>query len=98
MTIPCHKSTLLALDFSHDKHTLATGGADKTVKLWSLASLLGSLSQREVASFPVSAKVRLVQFCPDDKALAIITEDGVLRLLRAVTLEEADAETQALGQ
>jgi len=99
-TIACHQSALRTLDFSHDDATLtlASGGEDRMVKLWNVASLLGQPSQREVASFPVTEKVRLVKFSPNDNMLAIITDDGVLRLFRAVSLKEADAETLANGE
>jgi WD40 repeat protein len=99
-TIACHQSALRTLDFSHDDATLtlASGGEDRMVKLWNVASLLGQPSQREVASFTVTEKVRLVKFSPNDDALAIITDDGVLRLLRAVSLKEADAEALAYGE
>ena len=94
LTIACHKSVLRALDFSQDHRTLATGSEDKAVKLWSLASILSAHSQREVASFVLPGKVRLVEFSPDDRVLAIVTENGILRLLRAVDLAEADEETR----
>ena len=98
ITIPCHKSAMRTLDFSWDGQTLASGGEDKKVKLWNVASLVDLKSQREVASFPVTDKVRLVQFSPDNNILAIVTDDGVLRLLRAMTWEEAEAEPEAAKQ
>jgi WD40 repeat protein len=93
-TMPVHKSAVSTLDFSRDGKTLASGAEDRTVKLWNLASVL-TLSQREVASFVLPGKVRLVEFSPNDDALVIITEDGVLRLLRAVDPKEADEELAA---
>ncbi|HLH52847.1 MAG TPA: serine/threonine-protein kinase [Verrucomicrobiae bacterium] len=98
ITIVCHQSAIKTLDFSYDGATLASGGEDRVVKLWNLKSLEGKSSQREVASIPVSDKVRLVRFSPDDNTLAIITDDGVLRVLRAHGLTEADAEMRAIGQ
>ncbi len=61
-----------------------------------MASLLSGSSQREVASFRVTDNVRLVQFSPDNNVLAVVTDDGVLRLLRAVSLKEADEELEPL--
>jgi WD40 repeat protein len=100
-TIVGHASALRSLAFSHDGKTLASGAEDRVVKFWNVAAL--SLEtfpflRREVAELPVSGKVRLVEFSPDDNTLAVITDDGVLRLLRAVTLPEADAETIANGE
>ncbi|HMC28629.1 MAG TPA: hypothetical protein VKM56_12635 [Verrucomicrobiae bacterium] len=98
-TIPYHKSAIRTLDFSQDGQTLASGGEDRTVKLWNLASLLMTLpSQREVASFPLPGKIRLVEFSPNDDALIIITDDGILRLIRATNLREADEELQAMNR
>jgi WD40 repeat protein len=94
ITIPCHKSILRALDFSYDGMTLASGSEDKTVKLWSLASLSTAHSQREVASFQFRDKIRWLQFSPDNRILGIVTEDGVLHLLKAVGLSEADEASQ----
>ena len=55
-------------------------------------------SQREVASFPLPGKIRLVEFSPNDDALIIITDDGILRLIRATNLREADEELQAMNR
>jgi len=82
-SISLHASVIRTLAFSIDDRTLASGSEDNTVKLWNLAL------QREVASFKYESHVRLVAFSPDGNALAIITDSGTLRVLRAVTLEEA---------
>jgi WD40 repeat protein len=97
VTIASHKSIIRALDFSQDRKTLASGSEDKTMKLWSLASLVTAQSQREVASFLYRANVRWVQFSPDDRVLGVVTEDGVLHLLRAIGLQEADEEIRLLN-
>jgi hypothetical protein len=45
-----------------------------------------------VASFKYESHVRLVTFSPDGNALAVITDNGTLRVLRAVSLEEAQED------
>jgi len=89
-SITAHKSTIRTLDFSKDGQTLASGGEDRMVHLWNPAS------EREVATFHVRDEVRLVKFSPDDNVLAIVTDDGVLTLLRASGLKEADKEAAAI--
>jgi WD40 repeat protein len=88
-----NRSTVRALDFTGDARTLASGGEDGRVKLWKP----NPAAEHEVASFAVDALVWLVRFSPDDNTLAIVTDDGALRLLRAVSLKEADEEADALG-
>ena len=87
-TIIAHKSAVRTLDFSRDGKTLASGGEDKTVRLWNPES------EREVARFPFPDEVRLVKFSPDDNALAVVTDNGVLTLFRAVARKEADEEEE----
>ena len=98
-TIVGHASALRSLAFSHRGATLVSGGEDRVVKFWNVRSLVPSflgqtlpMLHREVASLNVSDKVRLLEFSPDDSVLAIVTDNGVLRLLRAVSQQEADAQ------
>ncbi len=91
-SIMAHKSTIRTLDFSKDGQTLASGGEDRMVHLWNPDS------EREVATFHLRDEVRLVKFSPDDNVLAIVTDDGVLTLLRAIGLKEADQETVSIMQ
>jgi len=85
-SISYHSSTIRTLAFSTDGQTLASGSEDYTVKLWNIAL------RREVASFKYEAHVRLVCFSPDGNTLAVITDSGKLRILRAASLEEAQAD------
>jgi WD40 repeat protein len=91
-SMPYHKSIIRTLCFSPAGETLASGSEDNTVKLWSVAS------QLEVGSFQFDDHVRLVSFSPDGNHLAVVTDRGTLRLLRAVSLSQADLEAKALGQ
>jgi len=81
-----------ALCFSPAGETLASGSEDKTVKFWSVVSHL------EVGSVKCDDHVRQVSFSPDGNHLAIVTDKGTLRLLHAVSLQEADREEAAFGK
>ena len=89
-SMPYHKAEIRTLDFSPDRKTLASGSEDKTVRLFNV-----NLNQ-EIATFPMDSGVRLVLFSPDVNTLAIVTDAGKLQLLRAASLERADAEELVL--
>jgi WD40 repeat protein/serine/threonine protein kinase len=83
-----HRSAIRSLAISPDNRILASGGDDKAVKLWDLASL------RQLGSFEFDDAIRYVAFSPDGNNLAVVTDNGTLRLLRALTLSEADEENR----
>jgi WD40 repeat protein len=85
-SITWHRSAIRTLAISPDSRILASGGADRTVKLWD------PTSHRQLGSFQFDDAIRLVTFSPDGNNLALVTDDGTLRLLRAITLAEADQE------
>ena len=72
--------------------TLASGGGDRTVRLWSVPR------QREMATlnlYPGSLngeldEITFVEFSPDGNNLATITNNGTLKLLRASPFSETD--------
>ena len=71
---------------SPDNKILASGGEDKSVKLWD------SASRRQLGSFQFDDAIRLVAFSPEGNNLAVVTDNGTLRLLRAMSLTEAEDE------
>jgi WD40 repeat protein len=87
-TIHWHRSAIRTLAFSPDNKILASGSEDRTVKLCAFAS------RRQLGSFQFDDAVRLVAFSPDGNNLAVVTENGTLRLLRTITLPEADEENR----
>ena len=89
-SMPYHKSVIRTLCFSPGGETLASGSEDNTVKLWSVESHL------EVGSFKFDDHVRLVSFSPDGNHLAVVTDNGTLRIFHAVTLRQADLEAEAI--
>jgi hypothetical protein len=58
-----HQAPVWALCFSSDERTLASGGEDRTLKLWDLAS------RREVASFAQEKALYWLAFSPDNQSL-----------------------------
>ena len=90
-----HKRPVWALAFAPDGTTLASGSADRTVRLWSVPR------QREMATlnlYPGSLKgelegIAFVEFSPDGNNLAMIIGDGTLKLLRASPFSETDPRT-----
>ncbi len=77
-----HTDRVLAVAFSPDGRLLATGSADRRVKLWDAHNgrLLDATPRKELPGH--SAEVTGVAFSPDGKVLATVGKDRQVHLLR----------------
>lgn len=88
-TLTGHPKSVNALAFSPDGTLLATGGADRVIILWDLATgwHVRILAVKRSTFGPPQAKVRAVAFRPDGRLLASGSSDKIVRLWDPATGE-----------
>ena len=74
-----HTGGVYRAEFSPDGRTLATCGADKTIRLWDVAT-----GQERLALRGHEGEIAYVAFSPDGRTLATASEDQTVRLWDAV--------------
>jgi WD40 repeat protein len=101
-TLPGHQGVVMSLAFHPSGDWLASGGYDRTVRLWEVAT------KRLVRTFEAPSGVAVVAFSPDGRLLAAVCRDhsvvigdtdrGVFRppiKLSATVPPEGDSNTEA---
>ncbi len=73
-----HKNAVQAISFSHGRSYIASGGADKSVKLWNASTMKLVRTYRKLTDF-----VTALAFSPDGRDLAAASLDGRIRIFSA---------------
>jgi RNA polymerase sigma factor (sigma-70 family) len=83
--LACHKEPVIALAFSTDSRTLATGSVDQTVRLWDLA---GAQERKRLLGHEGS--ILSLAFAPDNRRLAASSPDAPVFLWEVAAVTRRD--------
>jgi WD40 repeat protein len=93
-----HSGSVTAIAISPDGKTIASGGADATLRLWSIDGR--SLSEKPIyrhKTLGSDDEVRVIAFSPDGKLVASGTMGGTLRFADVATQKERFVESEFGG-
>jgi serine/threonine protein kinase/tetratricopeptide (TPR) repeat protein len=91
LTIRGHEAAVKSVQVSPDGKTIASAGADGTLRLWSLAT-----GKQSAVFRGSSSRHSRLAFSPDGRTLALLAHDGTLKLWDMTTGQElASAKTDS---
>ncbi|KAJ1789527.1 beta transducin [Coemansia sp. RSA 2167] len=91
-TLDAHDGAVWTIDVHPDRKSVATGGADKAVKFWSLELVAGAGARRRltlehVRTLQMADDVLALRFSPDARLVAVALLDATVKVFYADSLK-----------